>query len=180
MTRIRLSFAWLVVVAAGCSSRAPDAPPPARPAPISGAITLDGKPLGSAVVTFMPQGTLGAEAVGETGADGSYVAATAGKAGVLPGEYRVIVSYLAAPGGKAVGLEPRSKRPMPEELIRSKELLPGRASNPARTTLSATVPPGGGRINYALIGPLAEPPPALPPGSMNRIRPSGLLGPSGR
>jgi len=156
VTGIRLSSAWLVLVVAGCSSRAPDATAPARPAPISGAITLDGKPLGSAVVTFMPQGTVGAEAVGETGVDGLYMASTAGKAGVLPGEYRVIVSYLAAPGGKPIGLEARSKRPMPAEVGRGKELLPGRSSNPARTTLSATVPPGGGRINYALIGPLAE------------------------
>ena len=63
--------------------------------PVSGTVTLNGKPLEGAVISFQPvdvstPGAMLAEDV--TGPDGNYKALTKGRSGVMPGKYKVVVS----------------------------------------------------------------------------------------
>ncbi len=62
--------------------------------PVTGTVTLNGKPLEGAVVSFQPDasmpGAMPAEDV--TGPDGNYKALTKGRSGVVPGKYKVVVS----------------------------------------------------------------------------------------
>jgi len=72
----------------GCGESGPDL------VPVTGTVTLNGKHLEGAVVSFQPEasmlGALPAEDV--TGPDGNYKALTKGRSGVMPGKYKVVVS----------------------------------------------------------------------------------------
>ena len=75
--------AWLgLVAAAGCGG---------LPASVSGTVTLDGAPLTTGLVTFLPTGP-GAAAYGTIDATGRYSIRTGSKGGLAPGEYVVTVA----------------------------------------------------------------------------------------
>jgi len=87
----------------------------------TGTVTLDGKPLEGATVSFVQGKTV--VAVGKTDANGSFQLATDGIPGVPPGEYRVVISKTAGAGRDQRG-----------------ELLPPRYSSPGSGALMFTVP----------------------------------------
>jgi hypothetical protein len=92
-----LAAGLMSVLLAGCWGYRPDLPPTAR---VSGTITLEGAPLGSANVQFVPdtaQGTSGPPAVGFTDAQGKYELKTAGGAGAVVGKHKVRIEARAAP-----------------------------------------------------------------------------------
>jgi hypothetical protein len=61
---------------------------------VRGTVTLDGKPLRGAVVTFVPSGEKGRAASGATQADGSFQLTTfKPDDGALPGDYKVTVRF---------------------------------------------------------------------------------------
>jgi hypothetical protein len=69
--RLRVFILLALAVAVGCSGK------PYKVAQVSGRVTLDGKPLDKALVTFVPMGTKenlapGPTAAGATDADGRY------------------------------------------------------------------------------------------------------------
>ena len=69
-------FAWLglIVMAAGCGTTVPNQP---KLVPVSGAVTLNGKPLAGATVEFVPTGsTHGTGAYGCTDKTGKYELST--------------------------------------------------------------------------------------------------------
>ena len=67
---------------------------PGKPEKVSGAVTLDGKPLERVTVKFVPAGAAGPTATGVTDAKGRFQATTFGKGdGLLPGEYKITVTY---------------------------------------------------------------------------------------
>jgi len=72
----------------GCGESGP------KLAPVTGTVTLNGKPLEGAVVTFQPDGSTPGAMPAEdvTGPDGNYKAITKGRSGVMPGKYKVLVS----------------------------------------------------------------------------------------
>ena len=72
----------------GCGDSGP------KLAPVSGIVTLNGKPLEGAVVTFEPDASVkdGIPANDVTGPDGNYRAFTKGRVGVMPGKYHVVVT----------------------------------------------------------------------------------------
>jgi hypothetical protein len=72
--------------------------------PVSGTVTLEGKPLAGAQISFSPEsrnarGTPGTDI---TGSSGYYrVMTPKGRAGLAPGKYKVVISKTEVPAGKA-------------------------------------------------------------------------------
>ncbi len=120
-----------LTVSCGCSGGSSDP----KPVPVSGTITLDGKPLQGARVTFDSDQR---PAVGITSTDGSYKLAL----GALPGEYRVAIGD---PPGNAGMTRPMAApsgdkpEPVPVE-------LPLKYSDPKQTALRFTVPDDGSDV----------------------------------
>jgi len=117
--------------------------------PVSGLVTLNGKPLASASVTFYPKdGTAGIESAGSTDESGHYqLQQTRGELGTPVGEYSVTISHYVGPDGKSIVMTKDS--PPPADLG-AVESLPEKYSSLQSTTLRATVPAGGDTINFDL------------------------------
>jgi hypothetical protein len=90
-------FAAMLVAAAGCGDRR-------GPLPVSGTVTLDGKLVEGATVTFHTVGNdkEGKPATGETDKTGTFRLRTGNDDGVRPGEYKVVIikNVLADPNLK--------------------------------------------------------------------------------
>jgi hypothetical protein len=95
--RLLLLLGWFVLT--GCKS----ADGPALSS-VTGTVTLDGKPLAGAMVRFIPQGTTpGHGGAGTTDEAGKYEITahrTNNRKGLLPGEYKVVLTRLLLPDGK--------------------------------------------------------------------------------
>jgi hypothetical protein len=105
----------IVQSSVGCSSGRKSVPM----APVTGAVTLDGKPVPDAVVTLKPSSELHAkgarEAYGYTDSDGRFTMTTDGKKGAAIGKMAVLVGSSDANkplGGKPA--KPNSKDPKPK------------------------------------------------------------------
>ncbi len=98
------------VFVAGCGPKFNTTPPP-KVYPVKGKVLLaNGQPVSGGVITFHPKTTLGAEASGEIGSDGSFQLTTIVKNdGALPGSYTVSVNPYFK-GGR-VSAEPASRVP---------------------------------------------------------------------
>jgi hypothetical protein len=112
-----------------CAALLPAAVRAEPPAKVSGTVTLDGKPLAGATVTFEPVEKGGKKATGKTDENGAYVLTTS-KAGdgALPGKYKVTVSVIRA----------------------DKELVPARYSDKDKTSLTVEVVPKESQIDLNL------------------------------
>jgi len=155
----RLGLVGVIVAAfvagTGCDTARSAKDIPAGLVPFSGTVTLDGEPLASATITLIPTAPAGGSALDSgavTDSNGRYELKSAeGRAsGALPGEYRVVISRLTKPDGTVVA-HSREKSPMQlmtEENAR--ESLPARYSSPMDTTLTVTVPSGGGTSDFKL------------------------------
>jgi len=134
----------LAVIVLGCG-KDPNLPPLV---PVTGTVTLDGKPLDSATVTFIPVGkTRGNGAMGYTDEEGKYQLAThRGDRGAPVGEYRVVLNKMVMPDGTPYSAE-SGLAPMDSP---AREILPPRFSDQMQTKLKATVPEGGGQVDLAL------------------------------
>jgi hypothetical protein len=143
---VKLAVSILVtvgIVLTGCSnsSRLPTYP-------VTGTVTLHGKPLAGAVITFVPTGNEGDAASAITDSEGKY-ALTTWKAGdgARPGEYRVKVSkqeQAAVDPSKMVKnltieeeqkIYVESKKPAPP----AKSLIPGKYQDDQTSGLVHTV-----------------------------------------
>jgi hypothetical protein len=140
MTPPRIA-AFAVLALAGCG---PSAGPPL--APVSGTVTLDGKPLSGAVVSFIPTGdTPGGGGDGRTGPDGKYTLRSRHGGGVAAGEYRVVVSKRVMPNGSDVPPDD----PTPPSESPAREILPY-YSDRSSPVLTATVPTAGATVDLPL------------------------------
>jgi hypothetical protein len=65
-----------------------------RLVPVKGTVTLDGKPLAKATVSFLPNPQNAAQTPGGdvTGPDGEFAAIYEGRTGLAPGKYKVLVA----------------------------------------------------------------------------------------
>jgi hypothetical protein len=126
----------------GCS-KPPNLP---KQYPVSGTITLDGKPLAGAGIMFLPRGeTRGNGAMAMTDPAGKYTLKTDhGGPGAPEGEYAVTISKVVNRDGT-----PYVPNPNVAE-AGERETLPGTYSNSMNTVLTATVPKGGNTINFEL------------------------------
>lgn len=82
-----LGVALLVSVSPGCG----DGP---KLVPVSGVVTLDGEPLEGATLSFVPVAGAGVSTSGTdmTGPKGNFQITYNGRAGLVPGKYKVMVS----------------------------------------------------------------------------------------
>jgi len=129
----------IVGLIAGCN-RAPAGP---KLEPVSGTITLDGKPLAAADLIFVPQGdTKGQSGVARTDADGKYELMTPDRKhkGVAAGSFRVVINKLVKPDGSDYVPDPNAG---PIDTGGFKELLPAVYSDMGQAELEANVPEGG-------------------------------------
>lgn len=112
--------------------------------PVSGRVTLDGKPVKGLIVNFQPLGdTKGNGALSLVGEDGRFTLSDMrGGSGAHVGEYKVSF-YPSAAGTKADD---------PADVVSTglSGGVPRIYLDPARTPLQATVPPGGGTIEVTL------------------------------
>lgn len=146
MFRFILSM-LLVVMTAGCGGGV-EAKPLPKTVPVSGIVTLNGQPLVSATVTFIPEGqTKGIECQGITDESGQYALKQQhGSEGAPPGNYKVIISRLLRGDGT----------PLPKEGAGAggiaTETLSRRYSDITKTKLTAVVPQEGGEFKFDLNG----------------------------
>src|SRR5262249_49158964 len=128
--------------------------------PAGGAVTLDGKPLAHAVVSFMPKH--GPIATGETDDSGHYMLSY-GREGAPVGDFVVAISYLVSAEGEPQGLGPRSSLAPNPSMRTATERLPQESSALGRSKFRATVPPAGSTtLNFDLTGPLLPGPDIVP------------------
>jgi hypothetical protein len=135
----------LLITGPGCGGAA------GRPIKTEGLITLDGKPVAGATVTFHPEKERGRAATGLTDEDGVFLLQTfVSGDGALPGDYKVTViktEALAAP--PAAGDREKHKEWMMKMMFnRSKQKpraspLPKEYADPATTPLRVHVPSEG-------------------------------------
>jgi hypothetical protein len=111
-------------------------------------VTLDDKPLANATLQFVPDGsTIGTGSGGATDAEGKYTLRTAHSGvGAPVGQYRVIISKFKRPDGSDFPLD-SPEGPMDAG---ADESLPPQYSDAVQTKLTATVPDGGGTIDFPL------------------------------
>jgi len=113
--------------------------------PVSGTVTLDGKPLANAGVMFLPRGeTRGNACLGITDASGKYSlrAEQGGGAGCQEGEFAVTISKMKDPPPGAGGAAAAEAG--------TEETLPAKYWDSAQTVLSANVPTGGTTVDFQL------------------------------
>lgn len=151
-------FVCLTVVA-GCATKWPE-DYPARFEPVTGTITLDGKPLEHVQVTFVPMREGGVLATGETDVSGRYRLSYYKTTGTPAGEYRAILSYRTDPKGVPITKAMNSSLLMPLEVSQAVERLPQKYST-RDSQLKANVVEGSNEIDFALEGPLSELPQAV-------------------
>jgi len=80
-----LAAAVAVFGLSGCGGGGP------KLAPVSGIVTLNGKPFKDADIVFVPDGSgdEGLPGLDKTGPEGNYMAMTGGRRGLVPGKYKV-------------------------------------------------------------------------------------------
>jgi hypothetical protein len=98
----RTAFVLAALVCVGCGSNSPMKVP--ELVPFQGEVTLDGKPLPSAQVFFVPKGsTKGQGSYASTAEDGKFsLKYTNGADGIPKGDYAVQVSKLLTKDGKPI------------------------------------------------------------------------------
>jgi hypothetical protein len=145
--RARLLLGCVLVAVAGCGT--------SKFVPVSGKVTLDGKPLAGATVSFEPvtePGTtpLPPGSLGKTDQNGNFtLQATSGENGALVGKHRVVISLI---GEQATGDERRRGGGVAEKLPRKYN---------ADSELTFDVPPGG---TSEAVFTLTSPPEKSPTG----------------
>ena len=115
---------------------------------VTGTVTMDGKPVDDAVVIFYPTGnTRGTRAHGRTDAQGRY-SMTSSKLGegTPVGSYSVTISHLTMPDGSPLP----NNEDFDPMTMKFKENMPATYSQRPMSKLKATVPDGGGEINFEL------------------------------
>lgn len=156
---VALAFA-LLLTAAGCGRSLPPV------APVSGRVTVAGKPVTTGAVWFYPSAS-GRPAIGQISPDGRYTLATfAAGDGALLGEHRVVIEAREIERTSAAPPKAAAELPadLPEEVRREMEagmllrekvtwLVPEAYAAASTTPLRAAVKPGRNTIDFDLPAP---------------------------
>jgi len=132
--RKRLLIGCALVLALGCNSKA-------KFVPVSGRVTLDGKPVANALVTFQPVApeksteSPGVGSSGKTNENGEFtLTAATGENGAVTGKHRVRISVMETQAGSSDERPPRGGWPQGEKIPKEYN---------AESNLSYDVPAGG-------------------------------------
>lgn len=125
-------------------------------APINGLLTINGQPLASATVQFLPVNeskTPGLGALGASDANGKFQVTSSRRddAGIPPGEYLVIVNRLAEPDGTVIPAD-SFQADHPD----ARETIPPPYSTNA-SPLRVTIKKEGGDVEVKIPGKLRDP-----------------------
>jgi hypothetical protein len=129
---LRTALVPLLALVAGCGSE--------KFAPVSGRVTLNGKPLANATVSFQPiaaQGSRNAApgSTGKTNDQGQYtLVGPQGEPGAWVGKHRIMITLVAEVVGETDTRPPRGGWPM-------KDKIPAKYNNDSKETFD--VPSGG-------------------------------------
>ena len=137
------ALAAIVLSAAGCSGETTSA----NLVPVTGNITMDGRPLAGASITFVGSGaTPGLGGVGIADEAGNFEVShfRAGK-GLEPGDYKVLVSKLVMSNGMPI---PAGTLSVAE--LGTREVVPRRYNDPEGSILHLSVRGGGDPVSLAL------------------------------
>jgi len=139
--------AWLLAVAAasiGCGESGPTL------VPVTGKVTLDGKPLDGANIAFAPEPGNAYPAIGAdvTGAEGNYKLMTNGRSGLPPGKYKVAISKVAAKPGVVLPPEFMRDPIMAKMAGMTKETLPDSVSGVGESQFDREVTTEGGVFDF--------------------------------
>ncbi|WP_406698259.1 carboxypeptidase-like regulatory domain-containing protein [Singulisphaera sp. Ch08] len=106
MTMIRWAAPLALLGMIGCNS---DPDSAIKLVPVKGTVTLDGKPMANAMISFIPEVANNPSTAGgdTTGPDGNYLAQYRNRTGLAPGKYKVTI---------VPGLSEGSEGSIPEEL----------------------------------------------------------------
>jgi hypothetical protein len=135
----------VLVSTLGCSHEGP------KIVPVSGVVTLNGKPLAGATVTFSPiakpgEVNAGDGSSGKTNADGEYTLTTSrGVPGAQVGKHRVGISALSQQAGSSDERPPRGGWPI-------KDKIPARYSGDSTLTFEVA-PSGPNKADFTLTSP---------------------------
>jgi hypothetical protein len=146
----------LLFAGAGCDGRR-------APVPVSGTVTLDGKPVEGAIVTFHLVGDdkEGRAVTGRTDETGTFRLTTGNEPGARPGEYKVVIvkNVLAGPKVKMPDFpdtpEGRNQREhflwkqFGDDQLPYRNVLPDRYADLKTTPLTCKVP-GDGPVHFPL------------------------------
>jgi hypothetical protein len=116
--------------------------------PVDGVLTIGGKPLVGATVTFVPADGSGADQVAATAVTDEFgefsLVSTTGKPGAAAGKYRVLVAKFVKPDGSTLGSDELATD------FEIKNAVPEIYNNPVQTPLGATVTEGGTSVEFDL------------------------------
>jgi hypothetical protein len=119
---------------------------------IQGKLTAKGKPVDNAVVQFIPMGsTKGEGGIARSDADGNFTmtGSRQGHRGVVPGDYKVVVSRMVAADGTVLGPDWKQA-----ENPSAKDSIPEKYSSRDSSPLKVTVPETGGSVPVDIPEPL--------------------------
>jgi hypothetical protein len=151
MSRLN-SVVLLLAVVSGCSTSLQNDPDAGTSksdlTEVTGIVTLDGKPLGNAVVRFEPvDGKKGTMSWGQTDSTGFYkLQKSNGMEGCHPGRFKVVVSKFARADGTPFPADIDGATAAAEGV----EHVPSKYSDLEKTILTFEVPKEGKKINIEL------------------------------
>ncbi len=109
--------------------------------PVSGVVTLDGKPVEQATVLFKPES--GPVAYGQTDSAGRFELTTAGRKGAVPGKHKVSITKTKVTGvGNDEMVDP--------EKVKTEWIVPQKYTDPEQSGLTAEVARGKTSFEFQL------------------------------
>lgn len=137
----------IFLLAAGCGSSEKKI----ETVPVSGTVTLDGKPLPAALVTLHPTEGKANPCSATSNEQGEFKLSFGSYPGVMPGAYKVTIEYLTKPDGKPIVAEPGMDAMQLKMQGLAIQALPPVYSDLSQTKLTAKVEPGVDvDLDYAL------------------------------
>ena len=118
--------------------------------PVSGTITLNGKPLADAQVNFVPADGSGPNTPGvdSTGPQGNYKLMFKGRSGVAPGKYKVMITPAEDAGGTNVPEAFKDDPAMFGFANDARQASAAKGPAGTKTEFDAEVPAEGGELDF--------------------------------